>query len=205
MNVVVAQKNDRPSPTPAPGSSLPFASPCPRNDCKARELSGAKAAVGRTTVIADGGYRGAGLVIPHRRKRGQAELPAWKEEHNTSHRKVRPASSTPSPPVVHPGPAQCDKQGVRALRQQHRQTAGDQAALAAALGVGGIRGGLQQVPDDEGRVVVVDVEGEHPGVQVAVVPEHVRVQEAQREARLIRVRVDNRGSACHSDRLRQSL
>lgn len=60
-----------------------------RNDCKAWELSGAKQAVGRTTVIADGGYRGTGLIIPHRRDRGQAELPAWKEEHNTSHRKVR--------------------------------------------------------------------------------------------------------------------
>jgi hypothetical protein len=60
-----------------------------RNDCKAWELSGAKAAVGRTTVIADGGYRGTGLIIPHRRERGQAELPAWKEEHNASHRKVR--------------------------------------------------------------------------------------------------------------------
>ncbi|GAA3043611.1 hypothetical protein GCM10017562_75780 [Streptomyces roseofulvus] len=60
-----------------------------RNDCKAWELSGAKAAVGRTTVIADGGYRGTGLVILHHRERGQAELPAWKEEHNASHRKVR--------------------------------------------------------------------------------------------------------------------
>lgn len=60
-----------------------------RNDCKVWELSGAKDAVGRTTVIADGGYRGTGLVIPHRREKGQAELPAWKEEHNTSHREVR--------------------------------------------------------------------------------------------------------------------
>ncbi|MFB6819801.1 transposase [Streptomyces sp. NPDC056347] len=60
-----------------------------RNDCKAWELSGAKAAVGKTAVIADGGCRGTGLVIPHRRDRGQSELPAWKEEHNTSHRKVR--------------------------------------------------------------------------------------------------------------------
>ncbi|MET9727492.1 transposase [Streptomyces zaomyceticus] len=60
-----------------------------RNDCKAWALSGAKDAVGRTTVIADGGYRGAGLVIPHRRARGQSELPTWKEEHNTSHRQVR--------------------------------------------------------------------------------------------------------------------
>ncbi len=60
-----------------------------RNDCKAWELSGAKAAVGGTTVIADGGYHGTGLVIPHRREPGQAELPAWKEEDNRSHRKVR--------------------------------------------------------------------------------------------------------------------
>ena len=35
------------------------------------------------------GYRGTGLVIPHRRQSGQAERPAWKEEHNASHRKVR--------------------------------------------------------------------------------------------------------------------
>ncbi|MFF9607558.1 transposase [Streptomyces sp. NPDC014684] len=60
-----------------------------RNDCKAWELSGAKAAVGRTPVIADGGYRGTGLIIPHRREPGQGDLPAWKEEHNSSHRKVR--------------------------------------------------------------------------------------------------------------------
>ncbi|MDC0766369.1 transposase [Streptomyces sp. HD] len=60
-----------------------------RNDCRAWELSGAKDAIGNTTVIADGGYRGTGLVIPHRREPGQAELPAWKEEHNRSHRKVR--------------------------------------------------------------------------------------------------------------------
>jgi hypothetical protein len=60
-----------------------------RNDCKAWELSGTKDAVGRATVIADGGYRGTGLVIPHRREKGQIELLAWKEEHNVSHRKVR--------------------------------------------------------------------------------------------------------------------
>ncbi len=38
-----------------------------RNDCKTWELSGAKDAVGRTIVIADGGYRSTGLIIPHRR------------------------------------------------------------------------------------------------------------------------------------------
>lgn len=48
-----------------------------------------QAAVGRATVIADGGCRGTGLLIPYRRARGQTELPAWREEHNTSHRKVR--------------------------------------------------------------------------------------------------------------------
>ncbi|MEV4430875.1 transposase [Streptomyces sp. NPDC049602] len=60
-----------------------------RNDCKAWALSGAEEAVGRTTVIADGGYQGTGLIIPHRRERGQSELPAWKEEHKYSHRQVR--------------------------------------------------------------------------------------------------------------------
>ncbi len=60
-----------------------------RNDCTAWELSGAKAVVGDTTVIADRGYRGTGLVIPHRRAPGRAGLPAWKEDHNRSHRKVR--------------------------------------------------------------------------------------------------------------------
>ncbi|MGW0916623.1 transposase family protein [Streptomyces sp. NPDC002784] len=43
----------------------------------------------KTTVVADGGYRGTGLVIPHRREKGQTELPAWREEYNTSHRTVR--------------------------------------------------------------------------------------------------------------------
>ncbi|MFF8503206.1 transposase [Streptomyces anulatus] len=61
-----------------------------RNDCTAWEESGAPAAVGNTLTIADGGgYPGTGLVIPHRRKRGQTELPAWKEEHNKSHKQVR--------------------------------------------------------------------------------------------------------------------
>ena len=60
-----------------------------RNDCKAWAESGAAAAVGKTTTIADGGYQGTGLVIPHRRKRKDEELPAWKEEHNRSHKSVR--------------------------------------------------------------------------------------------------------------------
>ncbi|GAA4335145.1 hypothetical protein GCM10023086_67420 [Streptomyces venetus] len=58
-----------------------------RNDCKAWEESGAMAAVGKTMTIADGGYRGTGLVTPHRRARKGEELAAWKEEHNHSHKK----------------------------------------------------------------------------------------------------------------------
>ncbi|WP_435192196.1 transposase [Streptomyces sp. bgisy126] len=59
-----------------------------RNDCKAWAESGAKAAVGRTLTIADGGYPGTGLVMPHRRRKGE-ELAAWKEAHNKSHKQVR--------------------------------------------------------------------------------------------------------------------
>lgn len=59
-----------------------------RNDCKAWEESGAKDAVGNTMTIADGGYPGTGLVMPHRRRTGE-ELPDWKVAHNTSHKQVR--------------------------------------------------------------------------------------------------------------------
>ncbi|GBP99673.1 hypothetical protein SSP531S_10680 [Streptomyces spongiicola] len=60
-----------------------------RNDCRAWEEFGAKAAVGKILTIADGGYLGTGLVILHRRQRGQTELPDWKEGHNKSHTQVR--------------------------------------------------------------------------------------------------------------------
>uniref|UniRef100_UPI0002884B88 IS5 family transposase n=1 Tax=Streptomyces acidiscabies TaxID=42234 RepID=UPI0002884B88 len=50
--------------------------------------SGAKAAVGKTMTIADGGYPGTGLVMPHRRRKGE-DLPDWKEAHNKSHKQVR--------------------------------------------------------------------------------------------------------------------
>ncbi|MEU2394988.1 transposase [Streptomyces sp. NPDC007369] len=60
-----------------------------RHDSRGWEESGAKAAVGSTTTIADSGYQGTGLVIPHRKAKGQAELSDWKEEHNRSHKQVR--------------------------------------------------------------------------------------------------------------------
>ena len=59
-----------------------------RNDCKAWEESGTKAAVGATMTIADGGYPGTGLVMSHRRRKGE-ELPDWKRAHNKSHQHVR--------------------------------------------------------------------------------------------------------------------
>lgn len=59
-----------------------------RNDCKAWEESGAKAPVGTTMTIADGGCPGTGLVMPHRRRKGE-ELPGWKQAHNRSHKQVR--------------------------------------------------------------------------------------------------------------------
>ncbi|MFJ8943586.1 transposase [Streptomyces sp. NPDC102395] len=60
-----------------------------RNDCRAWTESGVKDAVGKTLTIADGGYPGTGLLVPHRRANGQTELPAWKNEHNRSHKQVR--------------------------------------------------------------------------------------------------------------------
>jgi hypothetical protein len=59
-----------------------------RNDCRAWSESGAAAAVGKTTTIADGDYQGTGLVIPHHRPAG-GELCVWKKEHNHSHKQVR--------------------------------------------------------------------------------------------------------------------
>jgi hypothetical protein len=60
-----------------------------RNDCRAWAESGAKKAVGKTTAIADGGYRGTGLLIPHRRRSKGEALPGWKQAHNKSHKQVR--------------------------------------------------------------------------------------------------------------------
>ena len=60
-----------------------------RNDCTAFIESGIHNACGDATVIADGGYQGTGALIPHRRKVGRGQLVNWKEDHNTSHRRVR--------------------------------------------------------------------------------------------------------------------
>lgn len=59
-----------------------------RHDSRGWEESGSKPAVGNTMTIADGSNQGTGLVIPHRRRKGE-ELSDWKEEHNRSHKQVR--------------------------------------------------------------------------------------------------------------------
>ncbi len=59
-----------------------------RNDSKAWAESGAKDRVGHIVTIADGGYPGTGLIIPHRKPTG-GELCVWKKEHNRSHKRVR--------------------------------------------------------------------------------------------------------------------
>jgi len=60
-----------------------------RNDCTAYAESGIATIAGAATVISDGGYQGTTCLMPHRRRAGQQHLEAWKEDHNTSHRKVR--------------------------------------------------------------------------------------------------------------------
>ncbi|WDT59871.1 transposase [Streptomyces sp. G7(2002)] len=57
-----------------------------RNDCKAWEESGAKAAVGNTPTMAT---RAPDSSSPTAASAGQSELPDWKEEHNKSHKQVR--------------------------------------------------------------------------------------------------------------------
>lgn len=67
-----------------------------RNDCKAWELSGAKAAVGRATVIADGGYRGTALLIPHAVNAARPNCQLGKRGTTLPTARSGPASSTTS-------------------------------------------------------------------------------------------------------------
>ncbi len=77
------------TPTPAWSSWWAGLSLATATTARRGRESGAKAAVGKTLTIADGGYPGTGLVIPHRRERGQTALPDWKEDHNKSHKQIR--------------------------------------------------------------------------------------------------------------------
>lgn len=66
---------------PVPGS---------HNDCTAFRDSGIDRACRGAHVMADGGYQGNPQVImPYRKPRDGSELPAWKQQLNTVHKRVR--------------------------------------------------------------------------------------------------------------------
>ncbi|MEW2275789.1 transposase [Streptomyces griseofuscus] len=65
---------------PLPGS---------RNDCRAFTESGVDRVCRGAPTIADGGYQGTGLLIPHRKRRGQTHLSPHQEEENAVHRRAR--------------------------------------------------------------------------------------------------------------------
>jgi hypothetical protein len=65
---------------PLPGS---------RNDCRAFTESGVDRACRDAPTIADGGYQGTGLLIPHRKRRGQMHLGPQQEAENAVHRQAR--------------------------------------------------------------------------------------------------------------------
>lgn len=63
-----------------------------RNDCRAWTESGIDTAASTAHVMADGGYHGpncAGVIIPYRTPRNGTALPAWQDDLNAVHRRVR--------------------------------------------------------------------------------------------------------------------
>ncbi|GEB57079.1 hypothetical protein GCM10017674_66770 [Streptomyces gardneri] len=145
------------------------------NDCKAWEESGAKAAVGRTFTIADGGYLGTGLVIPHRRERGPAELPAWKEEHNRSHKQVQAAAPSTARTVscsqTMPRPAGMPSSPSGTGRSRLNRWASPKATALAGLGTPGavrslgrpaVRAGFTYASECFGRASQSDQEISRP-------------------------------------------
>ncbi len=59
------------------------------NDCRAFAESWVDRVCRGAPTIADGGYQGTGLFIPHRRRRGQTYLSPQQEAENTVHRRAR--------------------------------------------------------------------------------------------------------------------
>ncbi|GAA0569447.1 hypothetical protein GCM10010172_62270 [Paractinoplanes ferrugineus] len=69
-----------------------------RNDTIVYRTSGIEQKLAGREVMADGGYRGnPEVIIPYRKPRDGSELPAWKQDYNTGHRKSAPVSNTPWP------------------------------------------------------------------------------------------------------------
>ncbi|QKZ17306.1 transposase [Streptomyces chartreusis] len=63
--------------------------PGTRNDCRAFTESSIDRACRSAPTIADGGYQATGLLIPHRRRRGQTHLSPQQEAENAVHRRAR--------------------------------------------------------------------------------------------------------------------
>ena len=67
--------------TPTPGN---------RNDCRAYRDSGVDQQCAGAAVMADGGYQGnPEVIMPYRKPAKDAELPEWKTELNTVHKRIR--------------------------------------------------------------------------------------------------------------------
>jgi DDE superfamily endonuclease/Helix-turn-helix of DDE superfamily endonuclease len=61
-----------------------------RNDTIVYRSSGINQQLAGREVMADGGYRGhPEVIIPYRQPRDGSELPAWKQDYNGGHRKIR--------------------------------------------------------------------------------------------------------------------
>lgn len=61
-----------------------------RNDCTVYRDSGIADTLAERPVMADGGYRGnLDVIMPYRKPGKGTELPAWKDELNATHRRVR--------------------------------------------------------------------------------------------------------------------
>jgi hypothetical protein len=61
-----------------------------RNDTIVYRTSGINQQLAGRDVMADGAYRGnPEVIIPYRKPRDGSELPAWKQDYNAGHRKIR--------------------------------------------------------------------------------------------------------------------
>jgi hypothetical protein len=61
-----------------------------RNDTIVYRTSGINRQLAGREVMADGAYRGnPEVIIPYRKPRDGSELPAWKQDYNAGHRKIR--------------------------------------------------------------------------------------------------------------------
>lgn len=80
---VVTDANSR--PVVAIGLPLPGG----RDDCRAFTESGVKRVCRGARTIADGGYQGTSLLIPHLKRRGESHLSPHQKAENAVHRRAR--------------------------------------------------------------------------------------------------------------------